>query len=78
MRINWQQLTSKAFPLLKFYSTRLCVGIAEMGNTPLSTGTPTSAHTEVGDAEWRGVYPLHNNHARLAVANNHSATFPFD
>lgn len=78
MRIRNQQLTSKAFSLIKDDSTGMSAGIAEVANTPLAASTPASAHTEVCDTERCRVHPLHDNHAWLAVADNHSAASPFD
>ena len=77
MRIKSQQLTSKHF-LIKDNSTRLSAGTVEVGDAPLSARSPASPHSEVRDAERRGVYPLHDYHARLAVADHHSAAPPFD
>lgn len=77
MRIRSQQLTSK-HSLLKDNSTKLSAGSVEVGDTPLSARSPAGPHSEVRDAERRGVDPLHDNHASLAVADYHSAAPPFD
>lgn len=77
MRIRSQQITSK-HSLIKDNSTRLRAGIVEVGDTPLSARAPAGPHSEVRDAERRGVHPLHDNHARLAIADHHSAAPPFN
>lgn len=78
MRIRSQQLTPKSILNIWKDNSTWPSAVVEMRNTPLSAGSPGTSHAEVRDTEGRRVYPLHNNLARLAVADQNSAAPPFD